>query len=286
MVGALQRRPSADHSRAGTSTASILAGPTVSRRRSSPRPRSPHCCRCCDEAPIAAVVVQAPFSLSSFSRSLSCSSSLSLSRALARVSSLPLPLLSLPLASVLYSCSFSLSPFSHARPPLARVLSFSLSVLRARASPLARVLSFSLSLTLAPSRSRRNAGSAHFTRCAMSRAANPVSPFRPSAGRPSASHRVRRATPCRFPDPRGITPPRWDQIGSTLRPSTPESLGSVPAVQGSACGVVTAPERGPVLQPLAKTPGDAQKRESAAERRRKGGERLGPAKVQGCGSRQ
>ena len=66
MVGALPRRPFADHSRAGTSTASILAGPAVLRRRSSPRPRSPHCCRCCDEAPIAAVVVPAPFSLSSF----------------------------------------------------------------------------------------------------------------------------------------------------------------------------------------------------------------------------
>jgi hypothetical protein len=66
MVAALQCRPSADHSREGTSTASILAGPAVPRRRSSPRPRSPHCCRCCDEAPIAAVVVPAPFSLSSF----------------------------------------------------------------------------------------------------------------------------------------------------------------------------------------------------------------------------
>jgi len=41
-----------------------------------------------------------------------------------------------------------------------------------------------------------------------------------------------------------------------------------------------------VLQPLAKTPGAAQKRESAAERRRKGGERLGPAKVQGSGRRR
>jgi len=37
------------------------------------------------------------------------------------------------------------------------------------------------------------------------------------------------------------------------------------------------------LQPLAKTPGAVQKRESAAERRRKGGERLGPAKAKGCG---
>ena len=115
MVRALPRRPSADHRREGMSTASILAGPAVSRRRSSP----PH------EVPIAAAAVMTPFSLSSFSRSLSCSSSLSLSRALARMSSLPLPLLSLPLASVLYSRSFSLSPFSHARPPLARVLSFS-----------------------------------------------------------------------------------------------------------------------------------------------------------------
>ena len=40
------------------------------------------------------------------------------------------------------------------------------------------------------------------------------------------------------------------------------------------------------MQPLAKTPGAAQKRESAAERRRKGGERLGPAKVQGSGRRR
>ena len=103
MVGALPRRPSADHSRAGTSTASILAG----LRCRAGAPVHAH------EVPIAAVVVPAPFSLSSFSRSLSCSSSLSLSRALARVSSLPLPLLSLPLASVLYSRSFSLSPFSH-----------------------------------------------------------------------------------------------------------------------------------------------------------------------------
>jgi len=231
MVGALPRRPSADHRREGMSTASILAGPAVSRRRSSP----PH------EVPIAAAAVMTPFSLSSFSRSLSCSSSLSLSRALARVSSLPLPLLSLPLASVLYSRSFSLSPFSHARPPLARVLSLSLS---AHARLPSRVFSLSLSLSLslplvlvlaslAPSRecsllsfslsllplplasvlslslslSRRSAGSAHFTCRAMSRAAYPVPPLRPFR-RPSLR------TPWRpprhvasLPGPAGYTPP-------------------------------------------------------------------------------
>ena len=39
-----------------------------------------------------------------------------------------------------------------------------------------------------------------------------------------------------------------------------------------------------MLQPLAKTPDAAQKRESAAERRRKGGERLGPS--EGAGLRK
>ena len=40
------------------------------------------------------------------------------------------------------------------------------------------------------------------------------------------------------------------------------------------------------MQPLAKTPGAAQKRESGAERRRKGGERSGPAKAKGFGRGQ
>ena len=102
MVGALPRRPSADHSRAGTSTASILAGLRCRADAPVHAHEVPIAAAVVMKPPIAAVVVPAPFSLSSFSRSLSCSSSLSLSRALARVSSLPLPLLSIPLASVLY----------------------------------------------------------------------------------------------------------------------------------------------------------------------------------------
>ena len=40
------------------------------------------------------------------------------------------------------------------------------------------------------------------------------------------------------------------------------------------------------MQTIAKTPGAAQKRESAAERRMKGGERRGLAKVPGCARRR
>ena len=222
MVGALPRRPSADHSRAGTSTASILAG----LRCRAGAPVHAH------EVPIAAVVVPAPFSLSSFSRSLSCSSSLSLSRALARVSSLPLPLLSLPLASVLYSRSFSLSPFSYARLPLARVLPLSLSLFAHARLP-SRVFSLSLSLSLSlplvlvaaqgPPTSPAVPCPARRTQCHRSA---------PSAGRPSASHRVRRATSRRFPAPRGITPPRWEQIGSTPATIYPRVLGQLPSCAG------------------------------------------------------
>ena len=222
MVGALPRRPSADHSRAGTSTASILAG----LRCRAGAPVHAH------EVPIAAVVVPAPFSLSSFSRSLSCSSSLSLSRALARVSSLPLPLLSLPLASVLYSRSFSLSPFSYARRPLARVLPLSLSLFAHARLPsrvFSRALSLSLSLPLVlvatqgPPTSPAVPCPARRTQCHRSA---------PSAGRPSASHRVRRATSRRFPAPRGITPPRWEQIGSTPATIYPRVLGQRPSCAG------------------------------------------------------
>jgi len=273
MVGALPRRPSADHRREGMSTASILAGPAVSRRRSSPRPRSPHCCRCCDEAPIAAVVVPAPFSLSSFlsvplllilalSRACSrtrvlspspaslapsrecsllsfflslsflarasptraCSLSLSLrspsppflgpplafprslSRVLSHARPLSLSRISRSLSRAFSTLVLSLSLLTHASPTRACSPSLSLS-LRARVSPLTHVLSFSLSLTLAPSRSRCSAGSAHFTRHAMSRAANPVSSFRPFR-RPSL-----RISSCpsrhtaSLPGPAGYHPP-------------------------------------------------------------------------------
>ena len=178
-----------------------------------------------------------PLSLSRFSRSF-----------LARVSSLSLSLLSLPLASVLSSRSFSLSPFSHACLPL-------------------RVFSLSLSLTLTPSRSRRSAGSAHFTCRVMSRAAYPVPPFRPfrrqslrissrpprhvaslpchvSRGVPSAivpplppaiaPHPVASAAPRRVASrPRGVyTPPRWEQIGSIPATIYPRVLGQLPSCAG------------------------------------------------------
>jgi len=207
MVGALPRRPSADHSREGTSTASILAGPAVSRRRSSPRPRSPHCCRCCDEAPIAAVVVPAPFPLSSFlSVPLLLILALSLACSRTRVLSPSPASLDPSRECSLLSFFLSLSFLARSSPTHACSPSLSLS-LRARASPLACVLSFSLSLTLAPSRSRRNAGSAHFTRSAMSRAANPVSPFRPFR-RPSL--RISSRPPrhiASLPGPAGYHPP-------------------------------------------------------------------------------
>jgi len=194
------------------------------------------------EVPIAAAVVMKPPSLPllcrrrspspPFSRSLSCSSSLSLSRALARVSSLPLPLLSIPLASVLYSRSFSLSPFSHARLPLTRVLPLSLSLFAHARLP-SRVFSLFLSPSLSlplvlvatqgPPTSPAVPCPARRTQCHRSA---------PSAGRPSASHRVRRATSRRFPAPRGITPPRWEQIGSTPATIYPRVLGQRPSCAG------------------------------------------------------
>jgi len=218
LAGAPPRRPSTDHSRAGTPTASILAGPAVSRRRSSPRPRSPHCCCCCAGAALPLLLFLGP-SLAR-PRSLSRVHSLSLSLSfLARVSSLSLSLLSL-LSQV----------FSPLVLALARTLFLSLSFLT-RASPTrACFLGPSLARPRSLSRSRRSAGSAHFTCRAMSRAAYPVPPLRPlhrpslrissrplrhvastqchrsapSAGHRSAPRRVCRATSSRFPAPRGI----------------------------------------------------------------------------------
>jgi hypothetical protein len=92
-------------------------------------------------------------------RSLACTLSLSLSISRTRVLSPPLASLALSRKSSLLSfslslmLSFSLSSFSHARLPLARVLSLS--------------------------HSRRSAGSSHFTCRAMSRAAYPMPPLHP-----------------------------------------------------------------------------------------------------------
>jgi hypothetical protein len=142
---------------------------------------------------------------------------------------------------------------------------------RARKSP-TRACSLFLSLSL--SRSRRSAGSAHFTCRAMSRAAYPVPPFRPfrrqslrisscpqrhvaslpchvSRGVPSAvvpplpsaiaPHPVASAAPRHVASrPRWVyTPPRWEQIGSTPATIYPRVLGQLPLC--SSCGVVTAP---------------------------------------------
>ena len=206
MVGAPLRRPSADHSRAGTSTASILAGPAVSRRRSSPRPRSPHCCRCCVGVALPLLLFLGP--------SLECS------------------LLSLSLS---FARSFSLSPFSRACLLLTRVLSFSLSLsLSSARSPslsflcahslfLARSLAVSLSLSCALSARALSLSLSRYLALSLSLAAAqgpPTSPAvqclalrtqchrsAPSAGHRSASRRVRRAASRRFPAPRGIHPP-------------------------------------------------------------------------------
>jgi len=126
----------------------------VSRRRSSPRPRSPHCCRCCVGVALPLLLFLGP----SLSRPLP----------LSRVHSLSLSL------SFSYACPLSLSRFSRSLSRVFSPLVLALSFSHARL-PLARVLSFSFSL----SRSRRNAGSSHFTCRAMSCAAYPMPPRRP-----------------------------------------------------------------------------------------------------------
>ena len=206
MVGALPRRPSADHSRAGTSTASILVG----LRCRAGAPVHAH------EVPIAAVVVPAPFSLSPF-LGPSLAHPRSLSRVLSHACPLSLSRFSRSLSRVFSTLVLSLSLLSRTRVPHSRVFSLSLSLSsRTRVSPracslflslshsrslsflfsllslplasvlssrsrsrfsrsLSRVFSLSLSLSL----SRRSAGSAHLTCRAMSRAAYPVPPLRP-----------------------------------------------------------------------------------------------------------
>ena len=215
------------------------AGPAVSHRRPSPHPRSPHCCRCCDEAPIAAVVVPAPFSLSSFSRSLSCSSSLSLSRALARVSSR----FSRSLSLVFSFLVLSLSLLSRMRVSHSRVFSLSLSLSsRTRVSPRACSLFLSLSHSRSLSFSSQCWVRPLHLPCHVPRGVPSVTvPPLPQAVTP---HLLASAAPHRVTSrPRGVyTPPRWEQTGST--PATIYPRGRCPAVQGSACGVVTAPGEG------------------------------------------
>ena len=131
---------------------------------SSPRPRSPHCCRCCDETLIAVVVVPAPLSPSFFfsvplvlvlSLSLACTLSLSLSLSLSFSFACPLSLSRFSRSSRVHSLSPSLS-FSHACPlslsRFSRSLSQVFSPLVLALASLApsrecSLLSFSLSLT-------------------------------------------------------------------------------------------------------------------------------------------
>ena len=138
MVGALPRRPSADHSRAGTSTASILAG----LRCRAGAPVHAH------EVPIAAVVVPAPFSLSPF-LGPSLAHPRSLSRVLSHACPLSLSRFSRSLSRVFSTLVLSLSLPSRTRVFHSRVFSLSLSLSsRTRVSP--RACSLFLSLSLSP----------------------------------------------------------------------------------------------------------------------------------------
>ena len=202
----------------------------MSRRRSSPRPRSPHCCRCCAGAVLPLLLFSVPLLLI-LALSLACSRT--------RVLSLSPASLAPSRECSLLSFFLSLSLLVRASPTRACSPSLSLS-LRARASPLARVLSFSLSLTLAPSRSCSRfsrslsrvfsplvlalASLAPSRECSLSLSlflvaaqGPPTSPAvpclaqrtqchrsAPSTGRHSASHRVRRAMSRR---PSAIVPP-------------------------------------------------------------------------------
>ena len=195
-------------------------------------PRSPHCCRCCDDAVLPLLLFSVPLLLI-LALSLACSRTRVLS---------PSPASLAPSRECsLLSFFLSLSLLVRASPTRACSPSLSLS-LRARASPLARVLSFSLSLTLAPSRSRSRfsrslsrvfsplvlalASPAPSRECSLSLSLSlflvaaqgpPTSPAvpclaqrtqchrsAPSTGRHSASHRVRRAMSRR---PSAIVPP-------------------------------------------------------------------------------
>ena len=287
----------------------------MSRRRSSPRPRSPHCCRCCAGAVLPLLLFSVPLLLI-LALSLACSRTRVLSPSPASLApsrecsllSFFLSLSFLARASPTRACSLSLSlcslsfSFSLLSLPLASVLS---SRSRSRFSrSLSRVFSLSLSLSFssqrrvsplhlpchvqrtqchrsAPSTGRHSAS--HRVRHAMSRRPSAIVPPLPPA---IAPHPVVSAAPRRVASrPRGVyTPPRWEQTGSTPATIYPRVLGQLSSCAGLGVRRCNRTMRGvPCCNRSRKRPAPCRKRESAAERRRKGGERMGPAKAKGCG---
>ena len=133
----------------------------------------------------------------------------------------------------------------------------------------------------APSTGRHSAS--HRVRRAMSRRPSAIVPPLPPA---IAPHPVASAAPRRVASrPRGVyTPPRWERIGSTPATIYPRVLGQLFSCAGLGVRRCNRTMRGvPCCNRSRKRPAPCRKRESAAERRRKGGERLGPAKAKGCG---
>jgi len=195
----------------------------------------------------------------------------------------------LPLARVHSSCSRSHSralPFLCVRPLSLSLeclsLSLSLALAHSRACSL---LSFSLSLSLSLS-------SQHRVRplrrsCPVSRwvPSAIVPPLQPAIAPRLVASAAPRRVACRL---HGVyTPPRWEQIGSIPATIYPRVRVQLPSRAGHGLRHCNRSMRGaPCCNRSQETPGASQKRGTAAERQRKRGERLGPAKAKGCGKRR